>query len=47
MTVQEAQKKYDEALAKYNKSHTHKDWVKLNEAQEELNQAITEMMKGV
>lgn len=45
--VQKAQKKYDEALEVYNKSHKTADWEKLNKAQEELNDALTEMMKGL
>lgn len=45
--VQEAQKKYDEALEKYKKSHSTKDWEALNKAQENLNEELTEMMKGL
>ena len=45
--VEKAQKKYDEALEKYNKSNTTKNWNELEKAQEKLNEEITEMMKGL
>ena len=40
--LQKAQKQYDDALEKYNKSHSTKDWNELQEAQEEVNKATTE-----
>tara|TARA_Y100001937_G_C7109128_1_gene326649 strand:+ start:227 stop:397 length:171 start_codon:yes stop_codon:yes gene_type:complete len=45
MDIPTAQAKYDEALAKYQNTHKTKDWEKLMEAQELLNQAMTEWFK--
>ena len=45
MDIPTAQAKYDEALAKYHETHKTKDWEKLMEAQERLNQAMTEWFK--
>ena len=45
MDIPTAQAKYDEALAEYQETHKTKDWEKLMEAQERLNQAMTEWFK--